>query len=623
VRAGIMIELRASDLKSAFWENFPPSTDWTRRFSRFDPSVGGAESDESSKLFKEIRAQHKRESRRTPGRSLSYLMTSRVLQRGMKRWPSSTLAAMREVVQGIDTPDSSLQKSSEIAAIRSKAQAQVTEAQSKRRETVRIALLSAQHPSTVITQLHLQKVIPAIEIVQIVEDFLAERIPTGLTILTNPDDALPSSSIAFWLRMKQLAWTAVTPLDGELEKAVAGFRAAHAKSPSIMIRKNQGLLFDVLQKFGRTDLISDSPELFPREFLERLSANKRIDLIKAVRERFSEGGGTTNCPAPEDMNALERLKCKALGWETEPGHPTTHAGLEREFLEIAGESYAQELQAFVLPHYNRLRDRMVYMDVRFDPAIRQDLSQKVISALQRREPFALMRLSEYDAYIFSPQASGFSKTDMKWCERHWWGRELDDALREEVRTYLKNCHANVDVLGIPSVMAFIRNYSYSARSIGTAIQGRGLVRVLESAAEKKGDRLVTEDKINRYLLGGEDFLRTIAQHAEAVVVVSGFERQAILQCSNQARPVEVIELPTHFRTAGLNDSVRAPQPLPFVYRDIAAQVQAGVGPGTLVIVAAGVIGKGFIRDAHEQGAVVIDLGHDLDELVRARTNFLP
>jgi hypothetical protein len=57
--------------------------------------------------------------------------------------------------------------------------------------------------------------------------------------------------------------------------------------------------------------------------------------------------------------------------------------------------------------------------------------------------------------------------------------------------------------------------------------------------------------------------------------------------------------------------------LPYVYKELREQIRSTAGPGDLVLVAAGVIGKIFLNDIRERGGVALDVGSSLEKWVDA------
>jgi hypothetical protein len=78
-----------------------------------------------------------------------------------------------------------------------------------------------------------------------------------------------------------------------------------------------------------------------------------------------------------------------------------------------------------------------------------------------------------------------------------------------------------------------------------------------------------------------------------------------------------VTIPTHFRTSRNGKYHVSDQPLPLIYEAIDNEVRQMTSPGTLVLVAGGVVGKIFIGTAKEAGGVGLDLGSIMDEWLDA------
>lgn len=381
-------------------------------------------------------------------------------------------------------------------------------------------------------------------------------------------------------------------------------------------------LFRALLNNAASEVLVWSRDVFEKMSVTEASLNQRVQLSSLLRA-LASNPPDEHCrlEASKWLSELDRKSDRVfelkLAASTDEVLAKTsrdiHASLEARYTAIVRGKARDELKETILPVYKRRRRQMVWADVRFDEALRSSMIKSICAKLQEKSPFALIRASEYEAYCFAGENCIFNFDDARWCERHWWGRVLDKYTRERVVGYVSSAFSDADILGVPSVMAFIRNFDYKMLSHFDAIQNRGLVQVLISTNAMISESIeLTEDKVNRYLFRSAENLRSLVEASSGVIVVSGFRRERVERCFPSVDNLHVVEIPSHWRDRQLVDRNEVVQPLPFIFEQIAGDLKDLAQPGVLVLVAGGVIGKGFARDAKKSGAVAVDVGQDFE-----------
>lgn len=312
-----------------------------------------------------------------------------------------------------------------------------------------------------------------------------------------------------------------------------------------------------------------------------------------------------------EFNRLKLKNAKLLGGADGKAWP--HAVAEADFERTANPDLAADYAARVKPAYDLLRPRMAYMEVRSDPRQRAEIIARLTQSLRDRTPFSIIRLSDGEGYLFSGDGEE-DLGDARNRERHWWGCEIDDELRAEIRDAALDAVRHADILGIPSIYRFFRDFSASSTSLDLSVQSRGLVRVLTGlAAMPARAAQLTEDKINVALFAEPASIAALSASARNVVVVSSVLAPTLPEEIGNLPGLKVLNIPTHSYTVTNTRYFVGPTSLPFIYRDTLLHLRECAGPGTLVIVAGGLVGKIFAGEARELGAVAIDIGHVIDD----------
>lgn len=431
------------------------------------------------------------------------------------------------------------------------------------------------------------------------------RENAGTSIETLPDA---------WIALKR-AELARTPLSGaefETIRSLLPDRPEKARAAKIVSR----LMLSAIIAQGSCDDLAMHLDTLPSEALDKLPLSVRLRLVQRLR----------NCPDSHEnlQRALEsveretsefnRLKLKNVDYLSQiTDNDWLHSEAEADFARTANPLLAAQYKERIQPLYDGLRPRMTHMEVRSNIGQREQILNMFLAAIERREPLSLLRLSDGEGYLFPDDSDGFVE-DVRNRERHWWGCELDDVLRREIRSGALEAVASADVVGIPSVFRLFRDFMDFSKSLEQTPQTRGLVRALSGVPASVGSSaVITEDKVNVALFSDIQSVATLAGIADKVIVVSSMRQTALPRELQEIPALQTFNIPTHNYTVTNPMYYAGDRKLPFVYGETMRKLDQSVTPGTLVIVAGGIIGKIFVGRVRKLGGVAIDIGHVLDD----------
>jgi hypothetical protein len=289
----------------------------------------------------------------------------------------------------------------------------------------------------------------------------------------------------------------------------------------------------------------------------------------------------------------------------------------------ANDDDKRNFQHFVVEPLLALpQDERNLMNVRFSPAEREALLKQVQASVLQRQPLSLIRLGDGESYPYPvPPIAGINATvfenDDRSQERHWWGSAPSSAIRDDIKTRVRQAVARCDILGVPSVYRVIRDLPLPDEQYGKNRSQRSLMRVIGALGSliPFNEKTFTEERCHRTAITAP-FLVELAGMSARVVLVSCWPE---LQSSFQvARVVDTILIPAQFNLLERASDSRMP-PLFETYPDVIERVRAASHPGTLVLVGAGIIGKILVDEARQCGAVALDVGSLLDYMVGLKT----
>jgi hypothetical protein len=240
------------------------------------------------------------------------------------------------------------------------------------------------------------------------------------------------------------------------------------------------------------------------------------------------------------------------------------------------------------------------------------LREIIRKSLAERRPLSLLRLGDGEGFAYPfPEAEGISSAlfdgDDENLKRSYFrskGLPADNYHRliEDFRQAVARC----DILGIPSIYRIIRNLSEPGSRYGMRRNQRAFIRILGAVGVSipLEQTIFTEERCHRVREAlDEPFVLELASQAESVVLVSRWpEIQGKFPTKSS-----LIVVPSKKRV------------LYQCYPEIAERVCAISGPGTFVVIGAGVPAKIIADRARQSGAVALDVGSLMDYMLGQKT----
>lgn len=452
-----------------------------------------------------------------------------------------------------------------------------------------------------------------IEVVTALEALFQQRSPALKKVFEGFRTWPPGSAVGTWIYLKK-ADLANIEIDPDEFEAIARF--VYGQDGWGLEAHLQRSLLTAILRSGTVEQLDQFWHNSRRVRKDNLSISHQIGVLRKLAHAAGREAELASTRAEFERNAsrLHLLKFKNMdAFDRKPAPDWSHRYAEKAFSSSAPRRLAQEFGEHVQPTYDLLRTRMRFMGTRTNPYEAQAFLALIRAALENRTPFSFIRLSDGEGYLF-PEGKFFDDKDARNRERHWWGVELSDDMRTRIVQNARHALSEADVVGIPSVYRFIRDHSDRSTSLTQTIQGRGLLQVLGGVFEAVSPAtVIAEDKINVSVFSDIAPLLALAKAARKVIVVGSVHVDHLPQALLKAQKVETLVIPTHHRTS-LNDRYHAgAAPLPTVYGELLDKLDAMSGPGDLVLVAGGVIGKTFVGRARQAGAVALDIGSVLDD----------
>lgn len=485
----------------------------------------------------------------------------------------------------------------------------------------RLARYLAFFPSSALAMLRRQgtELFDGLELMKLLDQLFHERRIDLPACYPFVDFAGCSSLVDFWFIAKRVEWNG-SSLTAESGRSLLDF-TRHLAHDAKLQGWLESKLFDLYLRAELDHLLVDLLRDARQFSVTGASINRKIAFVRKLGSGTAVPALATFYDHAQDtLVGLDRLKMAVQCHLRDAKGPlyADYRQVEEEFLLQANPALAQEYRQLVMAPYAVLAQRCHYIDVRRKPDQVERLLARVATCLRERRPFAAIRLSDGEGYLFRERHPYFTEEDARNRERHWWGEELDSGTRARVTAAGLLAVKEADVVGIPSIYRFLRDHSARSTTLLGGLQGRGLVSVLQGVGEvAREDAEFGDDKLNLAAFNQIKHLQRLARVGNKVIVVNGAREEVLVEAFAALGRVEVISIPTHHKTVGNQKFISATRPLPYVFESIAAQIQRMTEPGTLVLVGGGIAGKSFIGAARRAGGVGLDLGSALDELVGA------
>lgn len=238
-----------------------------------------------------------------------------------------------------------------------------------------------------------------------------------------------------------------------------------------------------------------------------------------------------------------------------------------------------------------------------DPEALEALLSTLRDAHARREPFSLIRLGDGEGLFLCgerPDLGGAIANGSRIDPRlQAQGNRLDPAGYEELLERFRQAIAGSDVIAIPDLEQ-CRHGPEFMRSVADGLQRH----FPEGALETLRPRLLNGGcHLHNFLLQQGAYRREPFLAVEAVIAPSLPPALAHLASSSFLIPGEL-----NRRV----DAYGSDAHYPVVYGQVLSWIQERIGPGMLVLVAAGILGKIYCHAIREKGGIGLDVGSVLD-----------
>ena len=598
VKSGIVPRVTAADLATPFWNKFKHTRDWEQKYGRYNPNYAGT--DETKSL-------------------ITYLLAHLTgLQKEHRNFaaPEGCTTAQNDVLPIGPNNDLRLFYNKQLehalcSWITSNPNLDIDEVNEK--ATRIFGKLFQRNGSKDLNQ----------SLKNTISNLYQERNPSIVAWMNQGAKSLTSTSLGVWIALYSRFWTSASLTNNEFQF----FQSLNEQhDTSIGLVGNESLLCCLVVRREDPSLTQRFLSLFSDISAVGLDLRARTDLGRHIFKH------RTNFPNHKKLysqlvhglSGLDRLRVEILGCaRRNVDHELNHKAVESEVLQASCQELQKELKTLIFPAYEKRREQLMFMETFWSAEQRMTFFQYVDRALARRQPFSFVRLSDGEGWIFADGSGPFTVEDERNRERHWWGRSPSATDKATVRAAALAAVSSANILGIPSIYRILQSVGSRSKTLQSNVTQRGLLQVL-SALHDLGCRAFgfSDEKANIALFENARVISKWIERAENTVFVSSVEPvclEPIFGSALNLARVEFVEIPTHFRTRSNPRYSSQYLILPEKYRELESFVAEKVKPGSLLLNASGVAGKGFNAIAQSNGAVAIDLGGAIDAWVRAST----
>ena len=635
VAKGLTIAVTQRALSGKFWRPYALSAEWLAAYRQFDPTLDPTFHDDENQFLAEMQRLRSAFPTGQPNRSMRGRVRARVKSTAKRSVVALLNAMPRAAAPLFDAMLSTTSRFGSFLTLYS------FHASNYLRNRTAISTKSAQWTGTKAPsgpRLNTAAAVPLLEltlrdsgdpagwvaandqlgvfsdelVIRAFENLFQDRSAELSRIYDGFDVWPENSAIGTWIYLKRAEWGNISLEEAELDRVSAFIHGLGSGFVRSLLERS---LLAVLIRCGTAEQLDGFWSNAPGFSIVSIATNTKIALLQKLyaqpdrvaqaiqlRDRFEQSSSPLELLKLRNMDYLSGRQ--SPGW--------SHEMAEQRFAEAAPRGVAREFADVAQPFYARFRDRMVFMEARNDAAQAQSIVDRIRQSLQQKSAFSLIRLSDGEGYLF-PDLPHFTEEDARNRERHWWGTELPPELGATIIAAARAAVATADILGIPSVYRFIRDTGDTARSLSHSLQGRGLLQVLAGLPSSMTDAAqLSEDKVNLALFRELGTVLSLAADARHVYVIGSVQTAHLPASLTNLPNAEFIVIPTHARTL-LNERYEPGDlALPFVYEQFLER-QQNVGPGDLVLVAGGIIGKILLGRARDRGAVALDIGSVIDE----------
>jgi hypothetical protein len=342
-----------------------------------------------------------------------------------------------------------------------------------------------------------------------------------------------------------------------------------------------------------------------RRYLASAPSHLRLYFLEPVRALFDQNSEELrDLTAPQDWRSILKKVEQGLKAIDEDNRRTFSRHVARQLYRIP-------------------EGTQDYMDIRFDVERRARLLRHIADAIERKQRLSFVRIGDGEGYAYDgPCIPGIRPeqfaADKLAFEQQWWGATLDPEPRAEIGEQVRAAIAGAMVLGIPSIYRIIREIERPKQRLGSTRTQRGLLIVLNALGSSIpiDGKIFTEERAN-YLLFDQSSLKDLADRARKLVIVACWPPDKLALATTVV--TEYVPVSPNMRVPSAAGREEAYTPLHVAYPDVIERIAGLAGPGVLVLVSAGIIGKIFVDHACRFGAVAIDIGAVADYLAGYKT----
>jgi hypothetical protein len=262
----------------------------------------------------------------------------------------------------------------------------------------------------------------------------------------------------------------------------------------------------------------------------------------------------------------------------------------------------------------------IMLDLRFNSNQSEFLRQTILDHVKSNKPMSLMRMGDSDSYGFSETSPEIYPPELtNIMENIWWGRTIDIPLHDKVVHGFIKALEDADIIGFPSALRLTRDME--VENIKTIYTFHRKYQTLFAGVEK----LLDQRRIQRNRLWVDEYCNfTLANQAFLENLISIAPSTVLITCYNIPKghfldhpKVSVINIPPHTQVASLVE--KQSKILPELLEQKAQELEQKIQPGSLLLVSAGFAGKHLIQVGKNAGAIALDFGSAMDEMIGHKT----
>lgn len=262
------------------------------------------------------------------------------------------------------------------------------------------------------------------------------------------------------------------------------------------------------------------------------------------------------------------------------------------------------------------------LDLRYNNQQVTTLQSKISSAVETKTGLSLLRLGDSDSYGFGDHFPNYYSIDLgKTTEDMWWGKHIDAPLKQKLVSGFFDAIESADIIGFPGSIRLARDLKVDPRGKLSALQMKyqtlfqGIKTFLDEGRIQHDKWWV--DEYCNFSLADKGFLTRLIEKAPSVVLVTCFKIPSNHFLDHPK--VKQVSIPPHTRVASVCDTQNGTAIFPELLDEKKKEVLEHLSPGSLLLVSAGFAGKSLIDLGKKAGAVAIDFGSAMDDLVGHKT----